>query len=622
MKRMLRRLCAICFVFSLCITSASALTVEQAIDLLEEYYIDELPASAYEAETLDDLFKAIGDPYTYYMSAKDYDAFTSGVESETSVTGIGAGIEYTAEGIRITSVLSDGSAEAAGLVPGDIIIAIEGTPCVPGEESHRELILGEEGTFVNITILHADGTTEDYHLERRVITIRNTTVTIEDGVGYIDCDSFGTQTGEYFYQGVSENEDTRLWVVDLRNNVGGLADSAATALGLFTGFGPKLYYRTSDGTNYQTLFLADRLTETPVIVTVNNWTASASEILSGGIRADAAGIIIGSRTYGKGVAQIVLDKSNHPDLFDGDSLKVTVYRFYCSDGNTTDKIGVIPTLFVADEYVSDIVRLLCNGTPESGDAIRFSLNGSDYYVNLDQARSEEYRAAFAELLSALPPDVPVYCNIDGVEAPMDSALAAEHYNIDASFRSFSDVKSSPFATQINTLGAYGILNGVGEGRFDPNRTLTRAELCAMLAQALNVTNNAGSFFTDVTEDHWYYGDVTAMASLGFVNGIGDGRFDPMATLTQEQFIAVMGRLTTFLNFKADDFVRSLSDGDLPQFSSLRSWVRPGALVLTGYADENMLYAPLEDIELSSAVTREQAAATLCNILKTLNILSY
>lgn len=624
MKHPFRRLAAAICTLALCLTSVSALSVEQAIDLLEKNYVDKLPAAAYEAETLDELFNAVGDPYTYYMSAADYEEFTAEVESENVVTGIGAGIEYTANGIRITMLLDGGGAKDAGLQIDDYIIAADGVSCVPAAEAHRSLIVGEAGTYVTLTVRHKDGTVKDYRIERRTIAIHNTKVTIADGVGVIDCDSFGSQTETYFYDGVSANEENAdLWVVDLRSNLGGLADAAVGSLGIFTGYGPKLYYRLADGSSFYTVYLADKLTDKPVIVLVNGHSASASEILSGGILAENAGIVIGPRTYGKGTAQILLDKNEYPELFDGDSVKVTAYRFYCSDGNTTDRIGVLPTLLVEDAYVEPIAALLKASRPDSGNYLRFTLNGSVFYVDTDTAMSAENMDAFRALLAAIPASVAVYCASDGAEIPLDAALAARYLNIEIEQRGFLDVDSSPYAMQINTLAAYGLLSGDGSGHYRPGSLLTRAELASMLAQALNVTGGASMGFSDVPDGCWFTGDINAVASLGFMNGVADGRFDPDGELTQEQLITVMGRLTRFLNFHADDFALELTDEDLSDaaLAPFHAWARTGAVVLTDYAG-NMLYTHLSEIDPGAPVTREQAAATLYQILKTLGILSH
>ena len=624
MKKFLRRLSVTLCALALCLTCAKALSVEEALELLEENYVGEIPAAAYEAETLDELFEIIGDPYTYYMDAVKYEEFNASVEGESTVTGIGATIEYTADGILLTSFLPGSGATAAGLVPGDLIIAIDGIGCVPASDPHRNLIIGAEGTSVTLTIKHKDGSTKDYTIQRKTFQLHNTTVTVENGIGTIDCDSFGSTTVDYFYDGVEkDNKNVDAWVVDLRSNTGGLADAAVGTLGVFAGANSRLYYRLNNGSSFSTYYVADDLTDKPAIVLVNAFSASASEILSGGIRAEQAGIVVGSRTFGKGTAQVVIDKASRPDLFDGDSFKITAFRFYCSDGNTTDKIGVLPTLFVSDEYAEAVAGLLSAKKPTSKDYLTLTLNENVFYLDPAAAKASGLGDALDELLSALPPDAGIIRSTDKGEAVISTEEAVKLYADSPVQRGFSDVADSAYSTAINTLGTYGILNGVGDGNFDPNGTLTRAQLCAMLAQALNVKGKESVLFTDVPEGAWYTADVNAIASLGFVNGLGDGRFDPNGTLTQEQFIAIMGRLARFLNFHVDDFALGLSDEDLAaeQYASLASWARPSASVLTGCMG-NMLYTELGSIDPSAAVTREQAAATLCNVLKTLHVLSY
>ena len=123
-------------------TSAQALSVEEAYDILRRSYVDRLPRAAKDAESLDELF-SYTDNYTCYMTEEEYQAFLSSVEGEVSFAGIGAEITYAPEGISIVSVLKGGGAEKAGLKAGDMIIAIEGESCAPGSEEQRARLVGE-----------------------------------------------------------------------------------------------------------------------------------------------------------------------------------------------------------------------------------------------------------------------------------------------------------------------------------------------------------------------------------------------------------------------------------------------------------------------------------------------
>ena len=629
MKALLRRLCVLVCVGALLITPTFALSVEDALGILEQSYVNELPPDTYRAESLDALFSAVGDPYTYYMTQEEYRAFLSGVEGDSSVTGIGAGISYGENGILITSILPGSGAEDVGLTEGDLIIAVDGTSCVPADESHRARIIGEAGTYVTVTVQHADSSVRDYRIERRTITILNTSVTAKDGVGTIDCDSFGTQTGEYFIEGINKyDKDVHLWVVDLRSNSGGVSSAAVDALGAFAGSGPLLCFRERSGRLSYNFCFDDYITGSPVIVLTNAYTASAAEIFAGGIRASRAGISVGGRTFGKGVAQIVYDQDNSP-LFDGDALKLTAYRFYLADGNTTDRIGVIPTLLVPDSAADGVAALLSGKEPSSPDGyLRLTLSGWNFYVDLSRAQNEANQSAFAALISSLAPDAELALGSSGVWFPMTAASARTLYGGSSLDRWFTDVSDCGYTDAINTLGTYGLVLGNGDGAFRPLDAMTRAEVCALLAQALNVTAG-GSFFTDIPAGKWYTGSVNAMAALGLVNGVGDGRFDPSGTMTQEQFFTVMGRLAAFLNCNVDAYCDNLDADALAEDTELvpfAAWSRSCVKTLSSCLidSDGESVSMLFDGSLSpkAPILRGQAAATMYNLLNGLGILSY
>ena len=633
MKKMLRGLCAAMCVCAMLVTSAAALSVEDALTLLKERYVNELPASAYQAKTLDALFSAVGDPYTYYMTAEAYQAFLDGVENEDSVTGIGAGISYEESGILITSVLPGSGSEDAGLVAGDLIIAVNGKSCVPAGESDRVRIIGEVGTSVRVTVRHENGSVQDYTIERRIVPIHNTLVSAKDGVGHIDCDSFGTQTDEYFADGIGRYDDqVHLWVVDLRGNTGGVSAAAVGALGAFAGAGPQLSFRDRSGQLLQSCYFGDRLTKSPAIVLIDPYTASASEIFAGGIRASRAGISVGSRSFGKGVAQVVFDKSNSPYFAGGDAVKLTAYRFYLADGNTTDRIGVIPTLLVPTDCAEEVAQLLSEKEPSSPNGyLRLTLSGRDFYVNLTKAQSEAHRPAFTALITALAPDVKIALGLSSGWVPMTTAMAHTLYTSGTASRWFTDLDGCRYANEINALGTYKLVSGNGDGAFRPNDTMTRAEICALLAKALNVTTGVGGYFTDFESFRWYAGSVNAMASLGLVDGVGDGKFDPYGTMTQEQFFTVMGRLAAFLNCSVSSYYDSLDEDALNADASLapfRSWARGhvktlSSCLLTEKGEPaSMLFGELSALSPRTPITRGEAAATMYNVLTKLGVLVY
>ena len=153
MKRAVQRLFAVLLSLLLLVSPAYALSVGQALELLEEDYLREIPVQAYEAESLDELTALLGDPYTEYMTQQEYQAFLSGVESTVDTVGIGVTVYLTEAGLLVDQVINGGPAQQAGLAPGDLITAIGGVSCAPASDSHLALLSGPQGSTVVLTVL-------------------------------------------------------------------------------------------------------------------------------------------------------------------------------------------------------------------------------------------------------------------------------------------------------------------------------------------------------------------------------------------------------------------------------------------------------------------------------------
>ncbi|MDE6259545.1 MAG: S-layer homology domain-containing protein [Oscillospiraceae bacterium] len=627
MKKYLSRLLSALLALVLLTAPASALTVDQALELLEDTYYYGIPEEAYEAESLEELLKLLGDPYTQYLTPAQYQAFFESVDGEEEAVGIGILSYFTEEGILINEAVSGGSAQAAGLRAGDLIVAVDGISCVPALEEHRQLMLGEEGTQVTVTVLR-DGVTRDYTLTRRAVRIANVRITLLDGgVGYIHCDSFSSDAGELFSD-ILKRYDSQVncWIVDLRNNGGGYVDSAADMLAALCGPDRYIYFEDSDGQVGYYARTTKAASEKPVLLLVNSYSASASEAMASGVRDTDRGVIIGSRSYGKGVGQTILDESTNPEYFNGDGLKVTIGRFYSVGGTTTDMIGVIPTLLVDDASAAAVAAALCGGS-EDTSSLCLLVGSQPFYVDPD-ADSQTLSA----LLAAISPRMTLFYNSvafsDVTPAQAAAALGLSYDN-----RWFNDVSDSLYANSINALGTYKLLSGTGGGQFNPKGQLTRAQLCMILARILNVSSSGPSRFSDVAQNAWYGPAVNAMAELGLVTGVGGGRFDPNSPVTQEQFLTILGRTARYLNFALDAYGELVDNPrtDLPLdmeigLAPYAKWAKSGVAVLAwgledaldGYGD--MLYTSLEDITPSAPILREEAAAGIYALLSGLEIL--
>ena len=630
MKKYLSRLLALLLTLILLIVPASALTVDQALELLEEMYYYDIPDEAYGAKTMDELIRILGDPYTGYMSAEEYQAFLRALEGDSGKAGIGVSIQYTEQGILVLDAISGGSAKEAGLRAGDLIIEVDGVSCVPADESGAGLITGEENTTVSITVLR-DGETRAYVLTRRPVVIPDTEIRLMDGgIGYIACNSFGWDTGREFADLVQKNDSrVNVWVVDLRGNGGGYVNAAADMLSALMGPGRYVWFESGDGSVRYVPGELPAVSAKPVIVLTDAASASASEIVASNIRDLGRGVTVGGRTYGKGVAQTMLDEDTYPGYFDGDSLKITAYRFYSAGRNTPDKTGVIPTLLVDGGKTADVALALCG--QQQNAKLRVQLNGGTYYVAPNAARD-----TLEALLAALPPQAETAWSDNGRDYTACTAnQAADKLGIAYESRWFTDVPDSRYADAVNAMGTYDLLRGDGKGHFIPRKNLTRAELCTMLARVLGVSWKGDSLFSDVSQSAWYGPSVNAMARLGLAEGAdgAGGRFNPDGAVTREQFLTVMGRVARFMNVRLDDYGELLEESDrwLTRFQQaaldpFADWAKCDVAVLA-YGrdvalreDGDLLYAPLSGLSPQSPILREEAAAGMYAVLSGLNIL--
>lgn len=625
MKKMLRFMAVLAVIFSLLAVPVNALSVDDAKALLEKYYIDDLPPEAAQAQTLEELLSLLNDPYTVYMPAQKHKEFVDSIH-DAKLIGIGISIEAHEKGIYISSVLKDSPALDAGLTMGDILQSVDGTPLTDTEQA-RSLLAGEEGTPVTITVLRADGTVVDFELIRREITVPTTVqyALSDDGNAcVIIATSFGNETPRHVADAINEYDaSVNGFILDLSGNPGGTSDSGAATAGRFIGEAIMLYLRDGNdeyGYTY-TLPGVQPLTQKGVIALTGPYSASSSELFLGAIRDHGAGIAIGQRTLGKGVAQFLLDKYDFPDLFEEDALKVTAYRFFSPLGTTNDKIGVMPTLLMSLDNTYEAALLLCGDYTGSAEGqLKLTLSGQIYYIDLATAMNEKYRPAFTELLEALPLSANLRCD-DGTGKYTDTTpqevakmLGLSEY----SPRTFSDLADTPYADSINTLTIYGMLGGYGDGTFRPDLPMTRAEFCAMLGNMLdlNTTPVTESAFPDVSPADWYAPIVHAMQADGLISGYEDGFFRPNDTISQQEAVSILARLSTRLNMYSYNR-RNLhpTEEAMVEFAHFSDWAQQSAWLL------DSCEVDLSDLTTPQAPTsRGLAADLLCQLLTSIKVL--
>ncbi|MGI5963911.1 MAG: S41 family peptidase [Lawsonibacter sp.] len=588
-KKLFALLLALSLTFSLVATPAMALELEDAKKLLQDHYVDEIPDNILQASSLEELLQALGDPYTVYMSAEEYLDFLTSVNGDT-VVGIGVSLQTTYNnGFQILSILPDSPALEVGLAAGDRIIAVNGET-LSANSNIQELIGGEAGTQVTITVIRqADGSQQDYTITRRSVAIPIVTYDTVGDATYIDCSSFGSSTVSTIAEALTTlDADTAVWILDLRSNPGGTTEAAAGSAGLFSGSQIMVYFRDSRG-NYNYLYTLPTtkdLTDKPLVILTSPYSASGSELFTAAARDHGFGIALGQRTFGKGIAQTILDEESFPDLFDGDGLKLTTYRFYSPNGTTNHVIGILPTLVLSIENTPTAALLLSNQAPNPGqtaDYLRLDLYGFSFYINLKDAKKAENQAAFTELLEALPPNSYTLWEGTGDGWNTHSALTPESVAKKLGLTyvsrcSFTDLTNSPYRDEIATLATYQLLDGYSDGLFRPTASITRGEFCAMVASAFNLTSSGSApTFSDVSSESWYAGAVSAMASRGFLSGYADGTFRPDAPISYEEVLAILAAISSWCTMKGYDLAQQgLPASDWLNYQTFSEWAQDSA----------------------------------------------
>lgn len=589
MKRIsiLSRLAAAVLALTLALSPAQALTVEQARELLRENYVDPIDQAVLDLPTVSAILEALGDPYTEYLTPQEYADFMASME-DTTMGGIGVTAAMTDEGMLVNEVTPGSPAQTADLRPGDILVAVDGQSLLGLDQNEAAAyIRGPEGSTVRVTYLRR-GRSHTVTLTRTTIILPATTgALLEGNVGYIDCDTWGEDTLGHFQELMEQMEpQADCWLIDLRFNTGGLSDAAADVAGLFCGPGNMLSLRLRDEDpegdyvyyTYDTQLKA--ATDKPVVLLVDGYTASASEAFAAALRDYDRAVIVGSRTFGKGVAQGIWDQDSDPAYFpDGDSLKITVARFYSPVGNTNHIMGVMPDLLVNDED------------------------------------TEELGYALAQLLGQAGKDWPL-----AMDLLLQQQLADGPY--------FPDVTDDTYRLSVDTLALYGLVGGKGDGLFHPQDTLTRSELAQLLQNILGYLSPDGAPFDDVPPDAWYAPAVAAMDDLGLMSGTGQDHFAPQRVLTRQELFTVLGRLGRWLNDDLDLVARSADPAqvDLRALRGYASWAKEPVWLLSCALEDgsggliNLLWDEPENIDPTAPATRGEAALGLHALLYYLDIL--
>ncbi len=319
-------------------------TLAQFRTELEKKYIGEIVDQELIEGAIKGYVDALGDPYTTYYTKKEMKE----IMETTNGNFVGIGIYMTQyiekNAILIIKPIENSPAEKAGILPGDIIKKIDNIEYTGDKlEEASNKIKGEEGSKIKIEI-ERNGELKTFEITREKIVISHvSTKILENNIGYITIADFEGNCAEEFktkYQELQKQGIQKL-IIDIRNNGGGIVDEALEIANMLVEKDATLLI-TKDKNNKEEITKAKEkpIINIPTVLLVNEYSASASEILAGALKDNRKATIIGTKTYGKGIIQEL------HQLSDGSGLKITVSEYYTPNHNAIHKIGVIPDIEV------------------------------------------------------------------------------------------------------------------------------------------------------------------------------------------------------------------------------------------------------------------------------------
>lgn len=308
--------------------------------VVERYYLGEYDEEKMEVEAAKGYIAGIGDEYSEYISKDEYEQFSEDIMGSLIGIGIYYGKTETNE-MMVISPIENSVAEKAGIQAGDIIKKVDDYE-ITAESSTTEVsekIKGEIGTKVTLEISR-DGKTKTFEMTRENVKLHYVkTKILKNNIGYISMVSFDEDTAEEFKAKLEEliSDGAKSIILDLRNNGGGIVQEATQIANYFLEKGKNIItIKDKNGNEEKTIAQEDQITDLPLVILVNGYTASSSEILTSALKDNGRAKVVGVKTYGKGVIQNVYR------LSDGSAIKLTTHEYYTASGNKLNGIGITP----------------------------------------------------------------------------------------------------------------------------------------------------------------------------------------------------------------------------------------------------------------------------------------
>jgi carboxyl-terminal processing protease len=318
--------------------------IDQQIGLAIQRYGPRVSALALVYAAIRGEVAALNDPYSVFFTAREVKGFSAAIDG-TSFGGIGVQLAFddASKQWRADTIFDGSPAAKAGLRAGDTIAAVDGTSLNGLDNAHVEALLrGAIGSTVHLAIVRDGASLEaPVAIVRAAVTPPDVTQRLlPDGVGYVALRSFSQDAGTKVRDALLAlaKQGARAYVFDLRGNGGGYESAAVHVASAFIASGPIVANAGRDGKRRVSDADGNAVPALPLAVLVDHDSASGAELVAGAIQDRHAGTLVGTRTFGKGVAQTMFQ------LPDGSAIKLTTARYYTAGGRFIDKVGLQPDI--------------------------------------------------------------------------------------------------------------------------------------------------------------------------------------------------------------------------------------------------------------------------------------
>ncbi|MDR0454244.1 MAG: S41 family peptidase [Deferribacteraceae bacterium] len=317
----------------------------QALTIIKNNYVDNISDGALIQGAVKGMLQGL-DPHSSYLSPEQYKTFLTDIRGEFG--GLGMTIGMRGEAVTVISPIEDTPAARAGIQPGDMIFKIDNTITTGMDsENAAKLMRGQPGTKVVLTIMRkGEDKPLEFTLTREIIKIKSVRYQMmNENIGYIKLNSFQEKSGDEVKKALQDlkKQNSKGIILDLRNNSGGSLSEAVIISSLFLPANKNVVI-TKDRSNKDTFLttksFAYREQGQPLVVLVNEGSASASEIVAGAMQDYGRGVILGTTTFGKASVQTLLELRN------GSAMKLTTARYYTPKGRSIQGVGIMPDIVV------------------------------------------------------------------------------------------------------------------------------------------------------------------------------------------------------------------------------------------------------------------------------------